>query len=238
MQGIFGLATITFKSSITCEYSFCIQFCELDNGCTCWPGYTGTYCSNEIDDCVGVACNNSNTKCIDQLESYKCSCLPGFTGANCQNDLNECTVGPERCNFHGVCVNGVGSFHCECQTGYTGLFCDKRIEKFSVDATFHSVHNPGGKCADIGSPCSNGSGCCDHYHCLETTCDYMFLICWRELGSPVSQWRTERRGQCNYLETLSRKSLTEDHFGSSVYGTSNPIRLFTDVIVSQYYASI
>ncbi len=70
------------------------------------PGYTGTYCSEEIDDCVGVACNNSNTQYnIDQLESYKCSCLPGFTGANCQNDLNECITGPERCNFHGVLLD-------------------------------------------------------------------------------------------------------------------------------------
>ncbi len=232
MEGIFGLASLTYNVFLRCRTPFCGKRCELDNDCTCLPGYTGTYCSEEIDDCVGVACNNSNTQCIDQLESYKCSCLPGFTGANCRNDLNECTVGPVRCNFHGVCVNDVGSFHCECQTGYTGRFCETKLKNYKVEAIFHSFLNPGGRCADIGGTCLNGSGCCDDLYCHVSTCNYMFLICWRERGSPVSLWRTERRGQCSYLESSSHRSNAQNSFDAAVYGINNPIQFSSEATVS------
>ncbi len=47
--------------------------------CQCAPGFNGTYCDNNIDECQWSECENGAT-CIDGIANYTCDCAPGYTG--------------------------------------------------------------------------------------------------------------------------------------------------------------
>ena len=231
INGVFGLASVNISTYVYCRPNplSCGQYCEIDYCTECELGYTGSSCSQFISYCEYFNCNISNMRCVDQVLDATCVCLPGFTGPDCQIDVNECLEGRELCNSEGRCVNEFGSFHCECDDGYTGQFCESRIEGFIVEVTLHSFENPGGRCADVGGTCANGSGCCDSKRCLVTGCDYMFLFCLRPLGTHISYMRSENRGNCDFMETGSKRTTTADKFASSIYGIKNPIK-YTSVL--------
>ena len=44
-------------------------------------GYTGRYCEQEIDECVGVPCPGGT--CFDDIGTYYCRCPLGKTGGSC-----------------------------------------------------------------------------------------------------------------------------------------------------------
>jgi len=50
-----------------------------DLTCYCVPGFTGTYCHLNINECLSVRCQN-NATCVDGVNNFKCQCPPGFTG--------------------------------------------------------------------------------------------------------------------------------------------------------------
>lgn len=59
--------------------------CAVINGainCTCSNGWTGQYCSNDIDECFIQNICYVNSYCINTPGSYACPCLSGFTGTN------------------------------------------------------------------------------------------------------------------------------------------------------------
>lgn len=43
------------------------------------PGFNGTNCENNIDDCPSHQCANGGT-CIDGVNTYNCQCPPEWTG--------------------------------------------------------------------------------------------------------------------------------------------------------------
>lgn len=65
--------------------------------CDCMPGYEGTLCQTEIDECSSIPCLNGGL-CTDLIAGYNCSCMAGFQGVNCEVNVDECASMP--------CLNG------------------------------------------------------------------------------------------------------------------------------------
>ncbi|CAH1233663.1 FBN3 [Branchiostoma lanceolatum] len=88
------------------------------SSCVCEPGYMGTCCENDKDECSSAnggcdhACNNT-------VGSYVCSCRPGFVldsdGRGC-SDHDECLVSDHGCEQR--CLNSHGGYSCGCGDGY------------------------------------------------------------------------------------------------------------------------
>lgn len=57
--------------------------------CTCNPGYNGTHCHENINDCRGNPCLNGGT-CVDLVNSFQCICREGWSGNLCdQGELED-----------------------------------------------------------------------------------------------------------------------------------------------------
>uniref|UniRef100_A0A8D0CJ36 Delta-like protein n=1 Tax=Scleropages formosus TaxID=113540 RepID=A0A8D0CJ36_SCLFO len=114
--------------------------------CACEHGFTGTYCHENINDCLSNPCQNGGT-CIDGINSFQCFCPDGWEGDLC--NVNECSRNP--CKNGGHCVDLVNDFYCKCADGWKGKTCHSRENQCDV------------------STCSNGGTCYDHgdtFHCV------------------------------------------------------------------------
>ncbi|NXG41986.1 CUBN protein, partial [Psilopogon haemacephalus] len=57
--------------------------------CLCQAGWTGTHCSENIDECLSSPCQNGGT-CTDGLNGYTCECTGAWTGLHCQTAQQVC----------------------------------------------------------------------------------------------------------------------------------------------------
>lgn len=122
----------------------------IDFTCYCVPGYTGTYCQIDINECLSSPCSNNST-CIDGINTYECKCPPGFTGDHCEININECESSP--CNSNGgKCVDLVDGYYCSCNPGFTGPTCS-----INIDECF-------------SQPCLNNGTCVDRINDFECNC--------------------------------------------------------------------
>lgn len=62
----------------SCVHGRCLKQ-QGGHACICDLGYTGEFCDEEINECVGVLCKNGAT-CINQVGHYYCNCSSGFYG--------------------------------------------------------------------------------------------------------------------------------------------------------------
>ena len=71
------------KKNICHNSAPCISGLD-DFKCLCPQGYTGKYCSTNIDDCSPSPCNiNGTDNCTDGVSSFKCICKDGYSGVLC-----------------------------------------------------------------------------------------------------------------------------------------------------------
>ena len=58
--------------------------------CECPPGFTGSSCLTDIDECTPNPCQNGGT-CIDGSNSFACQCPPGHIGMSCETIIEDCS---------------------------------------------------------------------------------------------------------------------------------------------------
>ncbi|XP_076807911.1 uncharacterized protein LOC143451332 [Clavelina lepadiformis] len=115
--------------TVTAESRPCNRVCYnggvlMSSVCSCTKGWSGTCCSNDIDECISIVNTtcHANAECMNTNGSYYCSCFIGFTGngTTC-SDIDECEHNSSNvCHANAECMNTNGSYYCRCLTGYTG----------------------------------------------------------------------------------------------------------------------
>ena len=76
-SGKLGYSTVNLSFSIQCLDNFRGSTCS-----ECVPGYNGSLCDINIDECGSVNCGEHGV-CVDEVNSFSCICSPGFTGPLC-----------------------------------------------------------------------------------------------------------------------------------------------------------
>ncbi|PWA29810.1 hypothetical protein CCH79_00007720, partial [Gambusia affinis] len=108
------------SSNVCGPHGRCISLPAGNFSCSCDPGFTGTYCHENINDCASDTCKNGGT-CIDGINSFECVCPGGWEGDLCDVDVNECSSNP--CQNGGQCVDLFHDFYCNCVDNWKGKTC-------------------------------------------------------------------------------------------------------------------
>jgi hypothetical protein len=106
--------------------------------CACPPGYSGTNCEIDTNECADIPCQNGGV-CTETSDGstltpavYHCECADGYTGVDCEEDINECASVP--CQNGGVCAqDGIGEYSCTCVVGFQGDNCEIDIDECIVE---------------------------------------------------------------------------------------------------------
>lgn len=175
-----GICTNTGQGSYTCE---------------CKPGFKGTNCEVEVDDCQNSPCTNGGT-CQNVGSGFQCKCRDGYTGKRCETVAESCKASP--CKNGATCTESQGTYRCLCVAGYTGYNCD-----WEVNECVSNLCQNGGRCVDElnafrcvcpsgyngtlcqnniddclaagGNPCQNGGVCVDRENQYECRCKPGFV---------------------------------------------------------------
>ena len=108
------------------KYTIKVKEMKVRGMCECDPGYTGSDCSKEINECL--LCVNA-TNCTDLVNDLECECLLGFTGKYCSETIDYCD--PDPCIGLGAsgCINSMSCVRSKaqrevcwlCDVSHTGL---------------------------------------------------------------------------------------------------------------------
>uniref|UniRef100_A0A8C2YY13 Stabilin 2 n=1 Tax=Cyclopterus lumpus TaxID=8103 RepID=A0A8C2YY13_CYCLU len=117
-EGMGGNGTCSLCS---CVHGLCDSGLRGDGRCTCFSGYKGPNCDQELPECASLACQH-NSRCMEEALTGKlvCQCLPGYqkSGAQCLSK-NPCLQ--RVCHAEASCVHtGPDQHLCACKEGYRG----------------------------------------------------------------------------------------------------------------------
>ncbi|CAI2318408.1 unnamed protein product [Caenorhabditis sp. 36 PRJEB53466] len=148
--------------------------------CKCDSGFSGSHCSDPIDDCQfypcvnGGTCNKDNYEEADSnIEAYNCTCPTGFSGSNCElailrncSELIKCENGG-RCEF-----DAKGTAICRCPQQFYGTFCEKKC----ADQCAHSFGCAQATNGSVFCECLDGFSAqyCD---VVDNVCEANLLVC-------------------------------------------------------------
>ncbi|XP_062579994.1 protein eyes shut homolog, partial [Saccostrea cucullata] len=139
--------------------------CDSMNGfCSCKEGWEGTYCSNDINECLNSSICGNIPYCLNLNGSFSCHCEDGFflDGGLCvgcplkkygQNCSSICT-----CEFNNTqsCEKQNGT--CNCKAGWQGKNCTEDIPE----------------CTNNPYICGNNSSCNETQGSYSCICDIGF----------------------------------------------------------------
>ncbi|MCP9266359.1 GCC2 and GCC3 family protein [Dirofilaria immitis] len=134
--------------NINCKHGYCYKN-DKTAYCKCYPGFTGSDCSIEINHCTSSPCVNGT--CKPKFLGYTCICDESHKGDRCEILIDPCDRKP--CNINSECralsYGYKGKFVCNCAAGWTGKYCNELIDLCS-----HSQCGFGSTC--ITRPGVNG----------------------------------------------------------------------------------
>ncbi|XP_042372390.1 stabilin-2-like, partial [Plectropomus leopardus] len=111
----------TCSSECSCVHGLCDSGLKGDGRCTCFSGYKGPNCDQELAACASLGCPRGS-RCTEGALTARlvCRCLPGHrrSGAQCL-PINPCLQ--RVCHVHASCVHtGPDQHLCTCNAGYSG----------------------------------------------------------------------------------------------------------------------
>ncbi len=152
-----------------CDIINCLNGGTCHKGtCLCPPGFSGTRCETNIEECASDPCPPGGT-CEDRVNGYfcnmdvchnvicqnggtcdnngQCQCHIGYSGTSCENQI----CANITCYNGGTCDHD----HCACAEGFTGSSCEENIDEC------------------LSHPCVQGATCVDGvdgYQCIQEAC--------------------------------------------------------------------
>lgn len=91
--------------------------------CLCPPGFVGSRCEGDINECLSSPCSSQGTlNCIQMVNGYSCNCKPGYMSQHCEIKVDFCASSP--CQNGGFCSARGDSHHCSCPEGFYGKNCE------------------------------------------------------------------------------------------------------------------
>ncbi|XP_078609400.1 sushi, von Willebrand factor type A, EGF and pentraxin domain-containing protein 1-like isoform X2 [Branchiostoma floridae x Branchiostoma japonicum] len=138
------------EEDICSSYEICMNTVGAYN-CTCAPGYTGQTCSELINFCDSLPCQNGG-QCHPLVNDYICSCTDGWGGKECSQPASFCELNP--CKNDGKCVSSAAGYICECASNQFDP--DRHCESKDLCASIHCEN--GGTCNSSDGRCTCASG--------------------------------------------------------------------------------